>query len=465
MQLPYLQLQTGGAAAGVNSIADRLMQAAQMRQQQQQQIVENIFRIGQQRRQDQQAQEQGFQDAYLKAQKLAAAGDLNAAHALLAPYGAQMQQRQAATAMPMQPPAAQPQGEAPSAALESLSDPSAISEQTAAEDAAKPTAWNMLRSADQAQRAQQANAVSFLTGRFNGQDYRLDPEAAREARGQRLDSAFGGSQDAITRELYPQMRPALVASNQELDPTDVFKFIQGEKTSRAAAQRQAEQEDLANRRLVQQAELTDKRLQQSDINNQRMVAALAARGRQGDARLDLATEASARAAAKDVLGAFGFRGELQQFQKFNQMGAQLMQHNAALDAATAGSWVKQAQGGSGVLSDSDMEQFWNRIGSVGERTGEWISKTLTGNSSDPIRQKVEAAVRWLAQQNQTRLREAEQAMTYQFQQSPTISGYTDQMVGTYFPSHRVRVQNKAAAAAGGQVDVSPYRQMLRGGTP
>ena len=98
-------------------------------------------------------------------------------------------------------------------------DPNAQSEAMAADDwsaSANPLLQGVAKD-----KARQKRMVSTLFGKGpGGQEWTIDTEAQREAQGQRLDEAFGGSEDPITKELYPQMRGPLLASDQPVDTTD-----------------------------------------------------------------------------------------------------------------------------------------------------------------------------------------------------------------------------------------------------
>ncbi len=175
----------------------------------------------------------------------------------------------------------------------------------------------------------------------------------------------------------------------------------------------------------------------------------------GDKRIAMAEEGGARQLAKDVLASYGFKEVQAQNRKFNDMASELgASPNAALDAVIAGTFVKQAQGGTGVISDSDMEAFWNRIGGVSDKSSQWVSNVLSGKIDPDKRAKVAEAVQWLAKQNGANLGVIQGAMTHAFANSKNYSAYGDQMVGTYFPGARKAKPDAAgsgaAPAAGGK---------------
>lgn len=204
--------------------------------------------------------------------------------------------------------------------------------------------------------------------------------------------------------------------------------------------------------------------EQNDLNraNARTLKAMGgkkgptAADERGDKRIAMSEEGGARQLAKDVLSEYGYKGTLGQTLKFNDMAGQLAASpNAALDAVIAGTFVKQAQGGTGVLSDSDMEQFWNRIGGVTDRTDTWVKRVLSGQIDQDKRAKVAEAVQWLAKNNAQKLRGVQDAMTYAFSNSKNYAGYGDQMIGTYFPGAR-----KAKPSSGGAAAAAPAKKYV-----
>lgn len=94
----------------------------------------------------------------------------------------------------------------------------------------------------------------------------------------------------------------------------------------------------------------------------------------------------------------GYKETAVQNRKYNEMAATLAgaKDNAALAAAGAGTWVKMAQGGTGVISDSDMKQFWGRIGGIPDRVENYIENALSGKMGAEKQKIVADAVRQLA---------------------------------------------------------------------
>lgn len=175
-----------------------------------------------------------------------------------------------------------------------------------------------------------------------------------------------------------------------------------------------------------------------------------------ETKLDLQITAAGRMLAKDIAGAYSYRESQVQNHKFNQMaGALSASPNAALDSVTAGSFVKMAQGGSGVISDQDMEVFWKRIGGVPDRSWQWVENVISGKIQPEKRAEVLEAVQWLAGSAKGKLDEVRDAMEFQFMQDPVLKDRADQFVGAYFGDARKDVregrgpQAKAAGAKAG----------------
>lgn len=419
-------------------IGDAFMQGEQLRLQRDAQAASNL----QQRFNMNRQTEGDFQADLVKANELFKAGDHAGAKSIMSRWNAQTGQREV-VGPPKSQPAATPAAPQPSAVagLSDNADPNAQSEAMAADDwgaSQKPQLHPFVQMAQEQDRRKIQTLLGTGPG---GRQWSLDPEAQREAGLQRMQGAIAGAgDDPSVKALAPQMLMVQQATGQELDPREMFGQFRThanvERQEAAATERERMRIEAEKRKAVE----FDRRFDKLEPGrNFRAIQGNQFRGatvEQGEKRLELSTETAARTATKEVLGQFGFKGELAQFHKFNQMGDQFTQKNAALDAAVAGSWVKQAQGGSGVISDADMEAFWNRIGSFAERTGEWISKALSGESSPEIRAKVTDAVKWLAAQNQARLGEAQEALSYHLKSSPSLSGFHDQMVGTYFSGSR-----------------------------
>jgi hypothetical protein len=188
-------------------------------------------------------------------------------------------------------------------------------------------------------------------------------------------------------------------------------------------------------------------LAQSDLNNQRMAAAIAAGKSAG---LGLKAELGERqeesgldGVTEKVFRNLGFKEIQAQNRKFNDMAAGLAKGNAALDAKTAGSWVKEAQGGTGVISDADMRQFWDRVGGWGIRGQEMVQGALNGQLGDEKRRVVAEAVRELAGRAQYNLGNIKTALRQRLENSAYRDRVNDVM-STYFPEERNRIEDARA---------------------
>jgi hypothetical protein len=173
---------------------------------------------------------------------------------------------------------------------------------------------------------------------------------------------------------------------------------------------------------------------------------------QAEKRLKLATEAggrategSARAAVNDVFRQLKVNELVIADRKYHEMLSNLTTSpNAALDAATSGQWVKLAQGGTGVISDSDMKVFWKAIGGLGDYVEGQVQGLINGRIAEGKRAIVVQAVQHLGQTAQANLAKAQKALEYHFDTSPNLAEYKDQMVGTYFPGYRAKAVDRRA---------------------
>jgi hypothetical protein len=231
--------------------------------------------------QEQQRQQRaGFADAWMKAQSLMHRGDFDGAKMLLAPYSKDIQVSQQEIAPSMPQSTQQPQGGSPmpdqlefdpnarmrtdqeKIAARMGREPTAgdfsmqpgprglplvqpngpqLSDAEAFEQFAKtdqPAPTNPIIAARQAQVAQDKATDAkryrtLLRGTGpDGQSFSIDPEAQREARIGRLDASFAEG-DQLTKEIYGQLRPVLMSSNQDVDVGDVLRFVNQEKENRS----------------------------------------------------------------------------------------------------------------------------------------------------------------------------------------------------------------------------------------
>lgn len=489
--MAYQPIQLGriGWLSGADSLDNALGNAIRTWQQNQAQAAQNLRDAAGQKNTEfqQKRQQQGdFEDAVAKATALWKT-DPKAAMAIMAPYGGQMGQRQEEAQSEWAPKLNQSEIDfadtlprAPGGGFGSPAPGSAEASDAAEEGAIQQqlggqSAFDKIRGAQQAQQQKQMQAVQFLTGRTPwGQEWNIDPSAAQRDNLQRADQAMyqasGDETDeaAQVREQYPQLRATYQAAGQDIDPKAVLTDFRADariKASEAAAterermrlEAEARRNAEWDRRFPLQEEGRDRRALLSAGNRSQMVE-------QGEKRIELSTEAAAREATRAVLSNLGAKEEILADRKYSNMLANLTTNpNAALDAATSGQWVKLAQGGTGVISDSDMDTFWHKIGGAGAYVEGKAQDVINGQIANGKRQIVSEAVQWLAGRAQFNLANIQKSVEYQFDNSPNLKPYKDQMVGTYFPGYRARAQNRQAVKGGGAVDLSPYEAMMKGG--
>jgi hypothetical protein len=160
---------------------------------------------------------------------------------------------------------------------------------------------------------------------------------------------------------------------------------------------------------------------------------------------DRAEEATLDAMTGKVFTNLGFKEIQVGNRKFNDISAQLTQRNAALDSKTAGTWVKEAQGGTGVISDQDMNQFWDTIGGWAGRSADAVQRALDGQLGDDKRRIVADAVQWLAGRAQFNLTQIEGALSRRFDASK-FGHRKEGIMRTYFPNWQPEGQQAPAAA-------------------
>lgn len=263
----------------------------------------------------------------------------------------------------------------------------------------------------------------------NGEAY--DPQQRREAEAANRDrnkdrfaTAFQGV-DGLSKYI-PVYQAGVEAG---LDPEKSFTLMQQRMKDDAAAADRNE-----NARLQRE---------QSDVNNRRIAGAMMMRPN-ADRPFKEATQARGEETAVDaitgkVFGNMGFKEVQVSNRKFNDMASQLSKPNAAMDAVSAGSFVKMAQGGTGVISDSDMEAFWNRIGGVKERSAQWVQNVLSGQIAPEKRAIVGQALKDLAGRANQNLGDIKEALKYRLENS-AFAERTNDVLGTYFPAERNRIE-------------------------
>ena len=284
----------------------------------------------------------------------------------------------------------------------------------------------MVRTGGRAPQSIPGIAGTYRVRGQNGEEFMLDPmegeRVAIEARQRKLgglDQSFGGNEAAIYKRYWPVVKSAVEAG--AIPPEKAYESMVA--------------------------------LYKDDEDNRLKEAAIDARRRRGGAGRpkglteaqqaddERADEKDARDLVNKTFANLGFKELNVQNKRFNKMANMLSSKNAALDAAVAGEWVKQAQGGTGVISDSDMEAFWSRIGGVKTRTGQWVQDVLDGKIEQGKREIVAQAVMELAARARENLNEIRENLDHQFGSSPRLSKYRDQMVGAYFTDERRKIED------------------------
>jgi hypothetical protein len=300
-------------------------------------------------------------------------------------------------------------------------------------DSQKPTRTEMV---PQAPMAVKPRAQSYT---IDGIGY--DQEEGRQARQIQLAEEAGRQRRAYAGfgPRYADMAAGVAAGG---DP-NIAKVVSSAIEHDTAREVRAEKEEQRAFQSIQ----NDLNRQQSDVNNQRMSAAVGAgkgvgiqlKAEQGDRQ----EEAGLDGVVNKVFQNLGFKEIQAQNRKFNDMAAGLTKKNAALDAKTAGSWVKEAQGGTGVISDADMRQFWDRVGGWGIRTQEAVEGALSGQLGADKRRIVAEAVRELAARAQTNLQTVKESVRRRLETSAYAHRLDDAMA-TYFPEERSKIDDARA---------------------
>jgi hypothetical protein len=278
----------------------------------------------------------------------------------------------------------------------------------------------------------------------NGEAY--DPQQRREAEAKTRDlntQRFAGAFDGVEgmSKYIPVYQAGVTAG---LAPEKAFELMQKRMETDSQAAERAE-----NARLQRE---------QSDVNNRRIAGAMGARVGHDDPfkgrAADRGDEAALDGVTNKVFSNMGFKEVQVSNRKFNDMASALSKPNAALDAVSAGSFVKMAQGGTGVISDSDMEQFWSRIGGVKERSAQWIQNVMNGQIAPEKRAIVGQALRELAGRANQNLGEIKNALSYRLTNSP-FADRTPDVIGTYFPADRNRIEE------GRRIEAAKERTMAK----
>lgn len=154
-----------------------------------------------------------------------------------------------------------------------------------------------------------------------------------------------------------------------------------------------------------------------------------------------------------VLSNYGFREGQTQRVKLSDLADQIAgaSDSAALAGIARGSFVKLAQGGTGVISDNDMRVFWDRIGGLGIRSQELLHQALDGKLGPEKRDSVLGAIKAMEAKAVANKGSMEAALKARF---ATVPGGDEKLGGylnTYFPER----QAKPAAGAGAAPAMPP----------
>ena len=464
-------------SSGMDSFGNAILDAQKAKQEREQLALQNLRNAGQ----DKRLAQSDYQNTLLKAQELIARDDLEGARALMAPHGAQQQQRAVEDSDWSAQGAAQPAvtaGEKPSQPMEALTDPNAIGEQTAAEDwasSSKPQ-LNKLQQAVAADKEKQRRMVTVLTGRGpNGEQWTLDPEAVRSSRLKRMDEAsaqYGGG--GAAKELYPQMRMVAQATGEALDPKEMFgQFRQYDSLK--------SQEDRADARERMRIEAEERR--NEEWFKRFGVAEAGRNSRHADtqsSRPDAETKAIEKnqkvlnieqdyeTTAQRVIQNYKYADLRQGRGKLLDLATAVAgaDENAALAAITAGAFTKMAQGGSGVVSDNDLRVFWGNIGGLGVRTEQAFRDAIDGKLGPDKQKAVQAAVNTLIASSDRRSDEIGQAIANAVGRLPGGQERVPGILKVWVPSYAARLEAqekkaKAAAQPGGDPR-DKYQRILRG---
>lgn len=188
------------------------------------------------------------------------------------------------------------------------------------------------------------------------------------------------------------------------------------------------------------------------------------RGEDSRDRLDIQRGGYAQGLTAKTLTRMGFTELQLGARKFNNMAEKLASNpNPALDATIAGEFVKQAQGGTGVISDNDMQVFWDNIGGIGVKTWQHVQKIINGEIEPEKRAFVMGAVKKIASITAGNLDTVGRALDTVHRGDPIIGehgskpnpAWREQALDTNFPGLRAKLDAEAASNAGGAPAPAP----------
>jgi hypothetical protein len=238
----------------------------------------------------------------------------------------------------------------------------------------------------------------------DGREITLDPNAARNARAPRADALFSAdSQDPRVQSAYKDTRNL---------------FTETGDADKAAV--------LLERRL-------------GDIARADSAAARAKKpggGPRGPNKANFGADLSkdelmrALPIAESVLRHYEYDKKRGSYEKFKEIKSLLNDKTAAGDVIAGGTFAKEAQGGTGILTDADLRYFWEKIGGIGVRTESELSTALGGGMGDEKRKIVMQAVDNIFTRKNAELAAIEKPMREAMRRS--IPRAEEWAVGTYF---------------------------------
>jgi len=225
-----------------------------------------------------------------------------------------------------------------------------------------------------------------------GQEYVMDPLEERRAREAENERLAEQSRDAFGDQGADYAELATGLARMGVPEVKVAEIITGmiRDDQREAARVEAEKR--ADKRYIDRH--GTKEWRQGRVDRRSPFASTPNRPEIDATKGLLAIESAYSGEVQKVLTNFGFKDLNTQAVKFDDMLEQIAGagDNAALAAVARGTFVKFAQGGVGVISDSDMRVFWGQIGGLGLRTSEAFRAAVDGKLGPEKQAQVKAAV-------------------------------------------------------------------------
>lgn len=109
--------------------------------------------------------------------------------------------------------------------------------------------------------------------------------------------------------------------------------------------------------------------------------------------------------------------------------------NAALAAIGGGQFVKMAQGGTGVISDSDMRVFWSKIGGLGVRGEQAFNDAMSGRLGEDKKNAVLAAVQQLEAKAKANMNDIGSSIASRLSSTPGGEAMIPTYLQTYAPDY------------------------------